>query len=767
VNEIGNEKHNLIAVLQALQQKYKYLPKEVLKILSEISESTPAQINGVVSFYSQFRTEEIGENLIKVCDGTACHIKGSDLIHKAFHRILTIAAGKDTDPSKKYTVEKVACLGCCTIAPVVQINNTTYGHISSDKVDLILQDFENQKDKNKTIFKDNNGNEIDGEIRIGLGSCCVASGSLDIKNELDQSISKSKLNIDIKSVGCVGMCHQVPMVEIIPKNKSPKIYSKVQPEEIESILNKHFKSTNIFHRFNNNLIKNLKSVQDDSSWDGVERFELDLREKHISQFLNKQYPIATLNRGVLNPLDIEEYISLGGFEALKKAIKMTPDDVLNEIRNSQIRGRGGAGFHSWKKCKIVKDSESSEKYLICNGDEGDPGAFMDRMILESYPFRVIEGMLIAAYTCGISKAFFYIRDEYKLAVERIHYAIDICKDSNLIGNNILESGFSIDFKIEKGAGAFVCGEETALIESIHGKRGNPFFRPPYPAEKGLFNKPTLINNTETFAQISFIIKNGADKFSQIGIENNKGSKVFALAGKIKNGGLIEVPLGISIREVVENIGGGIANNKKFKAVQTGGPSGGCIPESLADMPMEFDSLKDLNSMMGSGGLIVLDEDDCMVEMARYFLSFTQSESCGKCTFCRLGTKRMLDILDDLCSGNANESDIDELEKLCLQVKKGSLCGLGKSAPNPVLTGLKYFRDEYIAHTKKICPAGKCEDLISYTVNDFCIGCTICAQNCPSDAIEFKPYEKHFINQELCIKCDNCYQLCPENAISVE
>jgi len=449
VDQIGSKKHNLIAVLQALQEKYKYLPKEVLKILSEISESTPAQINGVVSFYSQFRTEEIGENLIKVCDGTACHIKGSDLIHKAFHRILNIAAGKDTDPSKKYTVEKVACLGCCTIAPVVQINNTTYGHISSDKVDLILQDFENQKDKNKTIFKDNNGNEIDGEIRIGLGSCCVASGSLDIKNELNQSISKSKLNIDIKSVGCVGMCHQVPMVEVIPKNKSPKIYSKVQPEEIESILNKHFKSTNIFHRFKNNLIKNLKSVQDDSSWDGVERFELDLREKHISQFLNKQYPIATLNRGVLNPLDIEEYISLGGFEALKKAIKMTPDDVLNEIRNSQIRGRGGAGFHSWKKWKIVKDAKSAEKYLICNGDEGDPGAFMDRMILESYPFRVIEGMLIAAYTCGISKAFFYIRDEYKLAVERINYAIDICKEENLIGKNILNSDFSIDFKIEK------------------------------------------------------------------------------------------------------------------------------------------------------------------------------------------------------------------------------------------------------------------------------------------------------------------------------
>jgi NADH-quinone oxidoreductase subunit F len=767
VGQTGNRKSDLIAVLQQVQEKYKYLPKEALEMLPEYIESTPADISGVVSFYAQFRTEPVGKNMIKVCDGTACHVKGSELVYKAFRRHFDLPEGSHTDAENKYTIEKVGCVGCCTLAPVVQINNTTYGHITPDQVERVIQDFETQKDKSKTLFKDSSGKEIEGEIRIGLGSCCVAGGSMDIKDEIEQTVAQNAINVNIKSVGCVGMCHQIPLVEVLPENGKAKLYAKVQPDDIQDILNRHFRSGNFFRRLQNRLFGTLEAAQNDHSWEGVHRFELNVREKQVESFLGKQIPIATENRGVLNPLDLEEYIRLGGFEGFKKALKLQPSEIIETVKKSGMRGRGGAGFPTYKKWEIVRNHSSKEKYLICNGDEGDPGAFMDRMILESYPYRVIEGMLIAAYAAGASKAYFYIRAEYPLAISRIKSAIDECRKVGRLGENIPGSGFSLDAEVVQGAGAFVCGEETAMINAIQGGRGNPVFRPPYPAEKGLFGKPTLINNTETLAQISFILDKGAERFSAIGTKDSPGTKVFALAGKIKNGGLIEVPLGISIREIVEDIGGGIAGGKQFKAVQTGGPSGGCIPERLADTPVDFESLSEIDSMMGSGGLVVLDEDDCMVEMARYFLSFTQEESCGKCTFCRVGTKRMLDILDRLCTGKARKNDIDELEQLCEQVPKGSLCGLGKTAPNPVITTLKYFREEYEAHAQGYCPSGKCSAIITYSVNDNCIGCTICAQKCPVDAIAFTPYEKHFIDTELCIECDNCYQVCPEDAITVE
>ena len=767
VRQTGNRKSDLIAVLQQVQEKYKYLPREALEMLPEYIESTPADISGVVSFYAQFRTEPVGKNMIKVCDGTACHVKGSELVYKAFRRHFDLPEGSHTDAENKYTIEKVGCVGCCTLAPVVQINNTTYGHITPDQVERVIQDFETQKDKSKTLFKDSSGKEIEGEIRIGLGSCCVAGGSMNIKDEIEQTVAQNAINVNIKSVGCVGMCHQIPLVEVLPENGKAKLYAKVQPDDIQDILNRHFRSGNFFRRLQNRLFGTLEAAQNDHSWEGVHRFELNVREKQVESFLGKQIPIATENRGVLNPLDLEEYIRLGGFEGFKKALKLQPSEIIGIVKKSGMRGRGGAGFPTYKKWEIVRNHSSKEKYLICNGDEGDPGAFMDRMILESYPYRVIEGMLIAAYAAGASKAYFYIRAEYPLAVSRIKSAIDECRKVGRLGENIMGSGFSLDAEVVQGAGAFVCGEETAMIKAIQGGRGNPVFRPPYPAEKGLFGEPTLINNTETLAQISFILDKGAERFSAIGTKDSPGTKVFALAGKIKNGGLIEVPLGISIREIVEDIGGGIAGGKQFKAVQTGGPSGGCIPERLADTPVDFESLSEIDSMMGSGGLVVLDEDDCMVEMARYFLSFTQEESCGKCTFCRVGTKRMLDILNRLCTGKAHKNDIDELEQLCEQVPKGSLCGLGKTAPNPVITTLKYFREEYEAHAQGYCPAGKCSAIITYSVNDNCIGCTICAQKCPVEAIAFTPYEKHFIDTELCIECDNCYQVCPEDAITVE
>jgi NADH:ubiquinone oxidoreductase subunit F (NADH-binding)/Pyruvate/2-oxoacid:ferredoxin oxidoreductase delta subunit len=409
-------------------------------------------------------------------------------------------------------------------------------------------------------------------------------------------------------------------------------------------------------------------------------------------------------------------------------------------------------------------SEGNPKYVVCNGDEGDPGAFMDRMLLESFPFRIIEGMLIAGYASGADKGIFYIRAEYPLAVTRIRNALKQCIEKRIVGKNILGSEFSFEIEVFEGAGAFVCGEETALIASLEGKRGTPHLRPPYPAVKGFNGRPTLVNNVETLALVPWIINNGAEAFSAVGTEKSKGTKVFALAGKVAKGGLIEVPMGITIRDIVEKIGFGVGEGRKFKAVQIGGPSGGCIPESLADTPVDFEELTRLGAMMGSGGMVVLDDSDCMVDMAKYFLTFTHKQSCGKCTFCRIGTKHMLEIITRLTEGKAGLKEIDELEKLCLDVKNGSLCGLGKTAPNPVLTGLKYFREEYEAHAKGICPANRCRDLIKYVITDKCTGCTKCFQGCPVNAIPFKPYERHEIIQDLCTKCDNCRIVCPEDAV---
>jgi len=491
------------------------------------------------------------------------------------------------------------------------------------------------------------------------------------------------------------------------------------------------------------------------------------RDTPLTGFLGPQLAIATENRGVVKPCDIEEYKRSGGFEALAKCLtQLDKQEVIDEIKLSGLRGRGGAGFPTGQKWQLVHDQLSDEKYIICNGDEGDPGAFMDRMLLESYPFRIIEGMLIAGYAARATHGIFYIRAEYPLAVERIREALMICIEQRIIGSSVMGSDFAFDLRIFEGAGAFVCGEETALIASIEGERGIPRMRPPYPAIHGLWGKPTLINNTETFSLVSWIIRQGANAFNKIGTTGSKGTKVFALAGKVNRGGLIEVPMGITLRQIVEEIGGGIAGDRKFKAVQIGGPSGGCIPASLYDLPIDYETLTDAGAMMGSGGLIVLDETDCMVDIAHYFLSFTQDQSCGKCTFCRIGTRRMLELLEKIRSGKGKPEDLYILEKLAKSTQSGSLCGLGKTAPNPILSTLRYFRDEYEAHIQGNCPAGRCTPLIHYRVTDDCIGCTKCAQRCPSDAIAYTPYEVHSIDPEKCIKCDICRQVCPVDAIKV-
>jgi NADH-quinone oxidoreductase subunit F len=770
IEQKGRSIGSVIPILQAIQQKFNYLPEDALKYVCRKTDITPGQIIGVASFYTQFRMKPVGEHIIKVCVGTACHVKGADHVHDAIRRHFKLGENEDTDVSRSYTIERVACLGCCTLAPVVQIDEITYGHVTSDKVENMLADFEKHTGGptlGKGLFRNTKGDEIQGEIRIGLGSCCVASGSEDVKKAVEETIMDTGIRISLKNVGCVGMCHQVPLVEVIPLNKKPVLYAKVKPEDIQGIVASNFKPAGYFDRLRNEIYHFFERVQTSSVWEGVKQYAIDAREKQVTDFLDRQVPIATRYRGIINPLDLEEYKAHKGFEALTTCLTgMPPAQIIRSVKESGLRGRGGAGFPTGTKWDLVANHASKIKYLICNGDEGDPGAFMDRMLLESYPYRVIEGMVIAAKAVGATKGFFYIRAEYPLAVRRIRQALINCRENNLIGENILGSGFSFDIEIYEGAGAFVCGEESALIASIEGQRGYPRSRPPFPAEKGLWGEPTLINNTETFAQVSYILLEGPEHFSSIGSMTSKGSKVFALAGKINRGGLIEVPMGITVRQIVEEIGGGVQNGKKFKAVQIGGPSGGCVPEQLYDTPIDYESLLEVGAMMGSGGLVVMDEDDCMVDIAHYFLSFTQHESCGKCTFCRIGTKKMLDILAKLTNGKGSLKDLDELEHLAGWTKKGSLCGLGKSAPNPILSTLKYFRDEYIAHINGKCPAGKCSGLIHYKINDLCIGCTLCAQKCPTAAILFKPHKQHEVIDDLCIKCNACKEVCPVDAVEI-
>lgn len=769
VSEKGKTSEKVIPILQAIQSELNYLPEEALKRVCEITDITQAQISGISTFYSQFRHQPVGEHIVRVCVGTACHVKGAGQVYDAFRRELKLAEDSDTDVQKKFTLEEVACLGCCTLAPVVQIDDVTYGHVETGTVRDVLEDFllkEGSESEEKVRTLSEKGLP-QGEIRIGLGSCCIASGSSGVKEALEETLDTSGINVDVKQVGCVGVCNQVPMMEIHKPGEDAVYYTKLKSEDVRDIIQKHFKSDSFMNRFKSKFYNYAENLTFTDIPKSSARYSANEQDTPIAEFLKGQINIATEYRGEIRPSDFEEYKSKEGFQALEKCLKeMNPDQIIDEIEKSGLKGRGGAGFPSAIKWRLVQQAQSEKKYIICNGDEGDPGAFMDRMLLESYPFRVIEGIIIGAYAVGATEGRLYIRAEYPLAVERIREGIKICRQNGILGKNILGSDFSFDMEIFEGAGAFVCGEETALIASIEGQRGIPKLRPPYPAEKGLWEQPTLINNTETFSLVPWILRNGADDFNKIGTEKSKGTKVFALAGKINRGGLIEVPMGITIRQIVEEIGGGIADGEKFKAVQIGGPSGGCIPASMADTTIDFDSLKEVGAMMGSGGLIVLDESDCMVDIARYFLSFTQEESCGRCTFCRIGTRRMLEILDKIKSGKGKLEDLDLLEKLAINTKKGSICGLGQTAPNPVLSTLKYFRHEYEAHIKGTCPSGKCEDLIKYEIEDECTGCTKCAQRCPVDAIETKPYELHKVDNELCIKCDICRQICPVDAVVI-
>ena len=654
---------------------------------------------------------------------------------------------------------------------MIKIDGVTYGHLTSQTVSDAVRDFLELEKRGVVPERHDHGVAEGGgltEIRIGVGSCCVAGGSQAVKRELEAEVIRMGGNAVIKPVGCVGMCHQTPLVQIVPESGEPVTYAKVQADEAARIVRRHLKPGSIVRRMKNGLNTVLEYLLTDDTWEPVSRYALDVRDAPVCAFLGKQKRIATEWCGDLDPLDLAEYEARGGWIALKACLAQgQPERIIDEVSRSGLRGRGGAGFPTGRKWALVRAAAGSPKYLVCNGDEGDPGAFMDRMLLESFPYRVLEGLVIAAYAMGIHEGFLYIRAEYPLALQRIRAAMSRMESAGMMGRNILGSGFDLSLNIVEGAGAFVSGEETALLASIEGRRAMPHFRPPYPAEAGLWGRPTNINNVETLAMVPWMLRNGAAAFAALGAGSSQGTKVFSLAGKVTRGGLIEVPMGISVREIVEEIGGGTPDERGFKAVQIGGPSGGCLPASLGNTPVTYESLASAGCIMGSGGLVVLDQTDCMVDLARYFMTFTQHESCGKCTPCRVGTKRMLEILERLCEGGGEKGDIERLEELGKTTASGSLCGLGKTAANPVLSTIRHFREEYQAHLEGRCPSLKCRKLVAYTINDRCIGCTKCAQICPVEAIDSNPYQKHEIQQDKCTKCDACRQVCPVDAVVLE
>ena len=576
-------------------------------------------------------------------------------------------------------------------------------------------------------------------VVIGQGSCGVATGARKTAAEFEKQIAEKKLNIDVDITGCVGTCYLEPIVDIYDDDGKMTRYVRVKPDKVEKIVEDH-------------LISN-KIVEDQAI------------SEEDKLFIEKQQRVVLRNCGVINPENIDEYIAADGYKAIEKALSMKPEAVIDEIRISGLRGRGGAGFPTWFKWNATRRHPGDRKYLVCNADEGDPGAFMDRSVLEGDPHSLIEGMIIGGYAIGANYGVIYCRAEYPLAIKRLETAMAQAREKGFLGENILNSGFDFDLRIKAGAGAFVCGEETALLASLEGERGMPRLKPPFPSAHGYWQMPTDINNVETLANVPWIIYNGGAAFGAMGTEKSKGTKVFALAGKIKKGGLVEVPMGLTLREVIYDIGGGIKNDRKFKAVQMGGPSGGCIPAELIDTPVTYEDINKTGAIVGSGGMIVMDEDTCMVDMARYFLNFTRDESCGKCNYCRIGTKRMLEILERITEGKGRDGDIELLEELAYKIKDGSMCGLGQTAPNPVLTTLKYFRNEYEDHIyNKKCTAASCKALVTYSINDACKGCTLCSKHCPAGAISGSVKEKHVIDTAKCVKCGKCLDTCKFGAI---
>ena len=730
LRQYQDDSTSLIMILQQAQAIYGYLPQEVIYHVAERTGNSPAKVMGVATFYSYFRLKPMGIYQIMLCDGTACHVNGSDRIRAAITQELGIHNGETTEDGM-FTLNEVACLGCCSLAPVMMINGDTYGNLTPEKTINILRQLR-QRESGEGI-----------RILVGQGSCGVSAGAGRVAKVLAGHMTATD-SFTVETTGCIGMCYLEPIVDIYEGEKLLHRLVKVTETDalgiVEAVRKKDFS-----------------------------KLEAMFISDEDARFLKKQKRVALRHCGVVDPTSIDDYIKKDGYKAIDKALHMTPEEVIEEVKVSGLAGRGGAGFPTWFKWNAARNAEGEHKHLICNADEGDPGAFMDRAVIESDPHSLIEGMLIGAYAIGASDMYVYIRAEYPLAVERLGNAIEQARSRGLLGENILGSGFSCDLNIKIGAGAFVCGEETALIESMEGKRGMPRLKPPFPAQSGYLNEPSNINNVETFANVAWIINNGGAAFAAMGTENSKGTKVFALTGKVQRGGLVEVPMGNSLRDVIFDIAGGIKDGRSYKAVQMGGPSGGCIPADLVDTPIDYKALSATGAIMGSGGMVVMDDSTCMVNIARFFLDFTASESCGKCVPCRIGTTRMMEILNRICDGQGQEGDIEMLEQLCVSIKDGSLCGLGQTAPNPVLTTIRYFRDEYEAHIRdKKCPAHECSALLKISIDPTkCKGCTVCARKCPVECISGERKTPHVIDQSSCIKCKQCVSSCKFDAIVVD
>lgn len=804
VERHGRGRDQVVSLLNAVQNQYHYLPASALERLADITDIHPADLLGVATFYDRFRHRPAGMHAVRVCHGTACHVRGSERLEEALRRDLHIPEGDDTDPDAQFTIERVACVGCCSLAPVVQVDDLTLGRLdtrrvtdaarqasnhsltggwSDESADLPLRSEAGKAACAGSSFSSNAGADheskqtglpvIDdaarpmGEVRVSLDSCCLISGCGDLYQAVLDHLRRHRLPVRLRRVGCSGLCRHGASLEVIEPGGRARAYTGIVTSDVDSLLDRHFAKT-ILGRARLWTGRALDWLVSGDVEPPERVYHLARREPNHDRLETQQVRIATEHHGELDPLDLAGFRDRGGFAAWEQVVERSDGaEVIATLVASGLRGRGGGGFPTGQKWDMARRQTADRKFAVCNGDEGDPGAFMDRTLMESFPFRIIEGLAIAAHSIGAREGVFYIRHEYPLALRRIRRAIWLCEQAGIIGPNAMGGRADLRLSVREGAGAFICGEETAMIASIEGRRATPSLRPPYPVEQGLWGAPTLVNNVETLANVPWIIQHGAKAFARHGTERSPGTKVFALAGKVRRGGLIEVPMGTTIHHVVYEIGGGIPDGRSFKAVQIGGPGGGCLPASMAHTPIDYEALTDAGATMGSGGLVVLDDRDCMVDLARYFVEFTQSQSCGKCSLCRIGTRRMHEMLTRLCRGEGRRSDLDDLQTLAGQVAAGSLCGLGAGAPNPVLTTLRYFRDEFEQHLNGRCPAGCCVDLIHYRITNDCTGCTLCAQACPVDAIAMMPYQLHHIDDATCTRCDACRQVCPDQAVIVE
>jgi NADH:ubiquinone oxidoreductase subunit F (NADH-binding)/NADH:ubiquinone oxidoreductase subunit E len=777
IRQYKNDPANLIMILQDIQTKLNYLPQEAIEHVSKSLSLPTSQVHAVATFYKSFSLKPRGRHKIDICEGTACHIRGASILMSQISEQLDLKGG-ETTADGQYTLNSVHCVGACAMGPVVVIDGEYHGEMTAAKLTKELKqcgtDCKDESTAGKEKFKSSLTGAIktpeqfkqmqqslikklapnERRILVCCGTGCLAKGGMKVAEALSRELefpkTDTRVTLGLKRVGCHGLCEKGPLLIMHPEGI---FYAGVTPEDVPEIV----KETVMEGKTIDRLLYRSEKDQD-----SIEQYS-------EIPFYKGQFKIALRHVGLINPLDIGDYIAHGGYNAFVKTLtSMEPEQIISAVEHSGLRGRGGGGFPAGRKWRTAVSIESSERYVICNGDEGDPGAFMDCSIMEGDPHAVIEGMLICAHAVRSAKGFIYVREEYPRALTHLQLALDQAYAAGLLGNNILGTDFSFAIKIVRGAGAFVCGESTALMQSVQGNVGEPRAKYIRSAERGLYERPTVLNNVETFVNLPVIIENGPEWFSAYGTKESSGTKVFSVVGKVKNTGLVEVPMGTTLRQIIFDICGGIKDNKAFKAVQTGGPSGGCLPGSKLDLPVDFDTLTREGSMMGSGGMIVMDQNTCMVDVARYFTDFLTQESCGKCSACRLGLEQLHSILEQICRGEGQEEDLTRIEKLLHVLENASLCGLGKSAPNPVRSTLKHFREEYMAHiAEKRCPAGVCRALISYEITDLCTGCRRCARQCPQNAISGNKKEKHFIDQELCNRCGLCINLCNFKAILVE